>query len=121
MLRNMLLAKIHRARVTSADLNYEGSITIDEDLMDAVGMLSYEKVQVLNITTGARAETYTIPGQRGKGDITMNGAIARMACIDDLLIILAYGYIEEESAKKVTPKIIVLDEKNRIIKKLNIS
>jgi len=121
MLRNMLLAKIHRARVTSANLNYEGSITIDEDLMDEVGMLSHEKVQVLNITTGARAETYTIPGPRGKGDITMNGAIARLACVDDIIIILAYGYIEEESAKKIKPKIIILDEKNQIKKKLNTS
>ena len=118
MFRNILISKIHRAHVTSADLNYEGSITIDETLMETVGMLPYEKVQVLNINNGARAETYVIPGTKGKKDIIMNGAIARIAQVDDLVIILAYGWIEESEAKSVKPKIIVLDENNQIAKTL---
>jgi len=116
MMRHMLLAKIHRARVTSADLHYEGSITIDETLMNAVGMIPYERVQVLNISNGARAETYAIPGPRDQGDIIMNGAIARMAQVGDLVIVLSYGYVEETEARALKPKIIVLDEKNRILK-----
>ena len=94
MLRNMLRAKIHRARVTGADLNYEGSITIDETLMEAAGILPYEKVQVLNLSNGARAETYVIKGKRDSGEIIMNGAIARLALVDDLVIILSYCFSE---------------------------
>ncbi|MCK4827693.1 aspartate 1-decarboxylase, partial [bacterium] len=83
MLRQMLLAKIQRATVTAADLNYEGSITIDKSLLDASGILVYERVQVLNINSGKRAETYVIKGKRGNGDIIMNGAIARLAQVGD--------------------------------------
>ena len=116
-MRVMLKSKIHRARVTGANIDYEGSITIDETLMDAVGLLPYERVQVLNITNGARAETYAIPGPRDQGDIIMNGAIARMAQIGDMVIILSYGFVEDAEARSFKPRIIILDEKNRISKK----
>ena len=116
MFRNMLLSKIHRARVTGADLHYEGSITVDEILMEAAGMLPYERVQVLNISNGERAETYVIAGERGSGQIILNGAIARMAQEGDPVIILAYGWVEDSIALKVKPKIILVDEKNRIIR-----
>lgn len=115
MYREMLKAKIHKAKVTEADLNYEGSITIDEALLEAVGMFPYEKVQVLNISNGTRAETYIIPGNRNSGDIVMNGAIARLAQVGDCIIILAYVHIDEELAGKIKPSIIVLDDNNRII------
>ena len=114
MLREMLRAKIQRAWVTASDLNYEGSITIDETLMEAAGILPYEKVQVLNINSGARAETYVIKGKRDSGEIVMNGAIARLVQVGDPLIILAYHYIEDERAAHVPPKIVLLYEKNRI-------
>jgi len=112
----MLRSKIHRAKVTDANLNYEGSITIDEALLEAVNMLPYEKVQVLNISNGARAETYIIPGRRDSGDIIMNGAIARLAQVGDRIIILSYVHMDEEKAKKMKPSIIVLDENNQIKK-----
>ena len=114
MLRTLLIAKIHDARVTEADLNYEGSITIDQTLMEAAGILPYEKVHVLNITNGARAETYVITGEKESGDIVMNGAIARMAQIGDRVIILAYGQIEEKRARDWHPVVVLVDEENRI-------
>ena len=114
MYRQILRAKIQRARVTGADLNYEGSITIDLDLMDAAGILPYEKVHVLNISNGARAETYVITGERGKGEIIMNGAIARLVHVGDDVIILAYASCTEEEAKDLKPKIVLVNEKNKI-------
>jgi aspartate 1-decarboxylase len=114
MLRTMLKAKIHNARVTAADLNYEGSITIDRTLMEASGILPYEKVQVLNVSNGARAETYVITGKKDNGDIIMNGAIARMAQVGDRVIILAYGMVEEKHALDIQPVIVLVDESNRI-------
>ena len=116
MLRHILLSKIHRATVTSANLNYEGSITIDETLMKAANILPYERVQVLNINNGTRAETYAIEGRKDSGEIVMNGAIARIAQVDDLVIIISYGLVEEEQAKVIRPKIIHVDQKNKIIK-----
>jgi aspartate 1-decarboxylase len=118
MLIHMLRAKIHRARVTDANLNYEGSLTIDETLMEAAGIIANEKVQVVNITNGTRAETYVIKGKRDSGEIVMNGAIARLAQIGDLVIILSYGLLEESEAKKMKSTTIVVDENNRIIKKI---
>ena len=114
MLRTMLKAKIHNARVTEADLNYEGSITIDQTLMEASGILPYEKVQVLNISNGTRAETYVITGKKDNGDIIMNGAIARMAQVGDRVIILSYGQVEEKFARNVHPIIVLVDDANRI-------
>jgi aspartate 1-decarboxylase len=116
MLRHMLLSKIHRATVTSANLSYEGSITIDETLMKAADMLPYERVQVLNINNGTRAETYVIEGRKDSGEIVMNGAIARIAQVGDIIIILSYGFVEEEQAKKLKAKIIHVDQKNKIKK-----
>ena len=117
MARNMLLSKIQRARVTSADLNYEGSITIDEALMEAAGLLPYEKVHVLNINNGTRAETYVIKGKKDSGEIVMNGAIARLAQVGDPIIILSYGSMEEDRARIFKPTIVLLDENNRIRQK----
>jgi aspartate 1-decarboxylase len=111
----MLLGKIHRATVTGADLNYEGSITIDETLMEAAGILVYEKVHILNIATGIRAETYVIRGKRDSGEIIMNGAIARIVQVGDPVIILSYGYMEEEKAKILKPRHVFVNESNRIV------
>ena len=92
--RTMVTGKIHRARVTAADLHYVGSITIDEDLLDAAGILSYERVQVVDIDNGARLETYTIPGARGSGEVQLNGAAARLVSPGDLVIVMAYQLVE---------------------------
>ena len=112
--RQMLLSKIQRARVTSADLTYEGSITIDETLMEAAGLLPHEKVHVLNINTGARTETYVIKGKKDSGQIVMNGAIARLAQVGDPIIILSYGSMEEDRARTFKPTTVLLDDNNRI-------
>ncbi|NQT26637.1 aspartate 1-decarboxylase [candidate division KSB1 bacterium] len=117
MLLEVLRSKISHAIVTQAELNYMGSITIDENLMDAVGLYENEKVHVLNLANGSRAETYVIKGERGKGDIVMNGAIARMAQIGDQVIILSYGFIDEKQVKNNKPKIIIVDEHNRVSSK----
>lgn len=114
MLIEVLRSKIHRAAVTQADLDYIGSITIDEDLMDAVELFENEKVHVLNLSNGSRAETYVIKGERGKGDIVMNGAIARLAQVGDRVIILSYGFVEQKNLKNHKPKIVVVDEHNRV-------
>ncbi len=113
----VLRAKIHRARVTETDLNYEGSLTIDETLMEAAGIFVNEKVHVLNISNGIRAETYVIKGKKDSGEIIMNGAIARLAQAGDLIIILSYGLVKENEAKKIRPKTILVDANNHIIQK----
>ena len=109
----MLKGKLHRATVTESDLDYEGSITIDEDLLDAVGFLIYEQVDVLNINNGERFTTYTIPGKRGSGDICVNGAAARLVQKGDLVIICAYEQMEAEKARNFEPRVILLNEQNR--------
>jgi aspartate 1-decarboxylase len=116
MLIHVLRSKIHRVWVTAADLNYEGSITIDETLMDAAGILPFEKVQILNIANATRSETYVIKGVKDSGDICMNGAIARLAQIGDPLIILSYGIVKEDQAQFFKPVIVFVDDKNRITK-----
>ena len=110
----MLKSKLHRGTVTQADLHYEGSITIDEDLLEAANMLVYEQVDVLNINNGARFTTYTIPGKRGSGQICVNGAAARLVQKGDLVIICTYLQIEQEKARNFVPKIILLDENNKV-------
>jgi aspartate 1-decarboxylase len=115
MLITMCKSKIHRATVTDANLNYEGSISIDRKLMDAANMLPFEKVQVLNINTGERAETYLIEGEPDSGTICCNGALARMVEIGDLLIIIAYGLMDENEAKNYIPKVIHVDSQNKIL------
>lgn len=110
----ILKSKIHRARVTDADLNYEGSITIDEDLIDAAGMLVHEKVAIVNNNNGERFETYIIRGERGSGIICLNGAAARKVQRDDVVIIMSYALMSPDEAKTYEPTVINLDENNRI-------
>ena len=111
-MRNMLKSKIHRATVTGADINYEGSIAIDTQLMDAADILPFEQVHVLNLNNGARFETYVIEGE--KGEICINGAAARLALKGDMVIILTYQQMEEEEAHAYTPKLVHVDLKNNI-------
>jgi aspartate 1-decarboxylase len=114
MFRNMMNGKIHRATVTEANLNYVGSITIDEDLLDAVGMIANEKVQIVNNNNGARLETYIIPGERGSGVICLNGAAARLVQPGDIIIIISYALVSEEKVTNHKPRVAILDENNRI-------
>ncbi|WP_026563900.1 aspartate 1-decarboxylase [Bacillus sp. UNC41MFS5] len=114
MFRNMMNGKIHRATVTEANLNYVGSITIDEDILDAVGMIANEKVQIVNNNNGARLETYIIPGERGSGVICLNGAAARLVQKGDIVIIISYALIAEEKVAAHKPKVAIMDEDNRI-------
>lgn len=107
-------SKIHRVRVTEANLNYVGSITLDEDLMDAAGLLEGEKVQIVNNNNGERLETYVIKGDRGTGIVCLNGAAARRAEVDDILIIISYAMMTPEEAKTFKPKTVFPDENNRI-------
>ncbi len=116
MLRSMLRAKIHQATVTEANIEYEGSLTVDEDLLDATGMKQFEQVRVSNLNNGERFETYLIPGKRGSGEICLNGAAARKGIKGDRIIIFSYGYYTEDEIKGFAPTIIRLDEKNDIIK-----
>jgi aspartate 1-decarboxylase len=107
-------SKIHRATVTEADLNYEGSITIDADLMDAADILPHEKVHILNVNNGERFDTYTIRGPRDSGVICLNGPAARLAHVGDTVIILTYAEMEREELLRHVPTIVFVDEKNRI-------
>ena len=116
MLREMCKAKIHQATVTEADLNYTGSITIDKTLLEELDILHYERVQVLNINNGARMETYVIEGEPDSGIICLNGAAARWAVPGDKVIIIAYCLIDDAQARSWKPKIVLLDEKNKITK-----
>ena len=117
MLVNMLKGKIHRATVTQAELNYVGSITVDEELLEASGIHEYELVQVVNINNGSRFETYTIAGEKGSGVICLNGAAARQAQTGDKIIIMAYAMMTEEKKKKYPPNIVFVDDENKIVKK----
>lgn len=109
---SMFKSKLHQMRVTEANLMYEGSITIDEDLLDMAGILPYEKVAVVNITNGSRLETYTIPGERGSRVCCMNGAAARLTQVDDRIIVIAYAGMEPEEARTHQPTVVVVDENN---------
>jgi aspartate 1-decarboxylase len=109
MLIEVLKSKIHRVTVTEANLNYIGSITIDEDLLDAANIIENEKVQVLNLNNGERIETYVIKGKRGSGEICLNGAAARKVIVGDILLIMSYAVMEFQEAKKFQPKIIFPD------------
>ena len=113
-MRTMLKSKIHRATVTESNLYYEGSITIDEELLIAADILPGEKVEVLNLNNGVRLETYTIAGEKKSGVICMNGPAARGACVGDLIIILTYAAVEDEKARAIKPRIVKVDERNRI-------
>ncbi len=117
MLRSILKSKIHQATVTEANLRYEGSITIDEELMKAADLIPGEKVHLLNLNNGSRIETYAVPGLPGSGTICLNGAAARWAQVGDQVIILSYGLMEEEEARTFQPKIVFVDSSNRIREK----
>jgi aspartate 1-decarboxylase len=113
-MRTMLKSKIHRARITDANLNYEGSITIDETLMEVADILPYEQVHVLDIDNGARFLTYVITGGRGSGEICINGAAARLVSVGDKVIILSYSTVTEEEARHSKPKLVYVNERNVI-------
>jgi len=113
----LLKSKIHRARITGVDMSYEGSIVIDADLMKETGLVVYEKVLVANIETGDRFETYVIEGEPGSGKIALNGAAARLGQVGDKVIILAFARVPQSEAEKFTPRIVQLDENNKIIRR----
>lgn len=115
----MMNGKIHRARVTEANLNYVGSITIDSDILDAVGMLPNEKVQIVNNNNGARFETYIIPGERGSRVICVNGAAARLVQEGDVVIIISYALVAEEKLSSHQPKVAIMNENNQIVELLH--
>ncbi|MEN8700752.1 aspartate 1-decarboxylase [Bacillus infantis] len=114
MFRTMMNGKIHRAKVTEANLNYVGSITIDKDLLDAAGMADNEKVQIVNNNNGARFETYIIPGERGSGVVCLNGAAARLVQVGDTVIIISYALVPEEKVDSHKPKVVIMGEGNTI-------
>lgn len=118
MLLEMFKSKIHRATVTQAELYYEGSITIDKYLLNEAEILPYEKVQVVNVNTGARLETYALEGAENSGIICLNGAAARLGAVGDELIIITYAQMTEEEAKKHKPNIVLVDKQNKVSKKL---
>ena len=110
----VLKSKIHRVRVTQAELHYVGSITIDEDLMDAANLIAGEKVQIVNINNGERLETYVIKGERGSGEICMNGPAARRTQVGDIIIIISYASMDFEEARSFEPRVIFPDDNNRL-------
>ena len=115
MWRQMLKSKIHRATVTGANIEYEGSITIDRDLLEAANMMMDEKVLVVNLTNGSRIESYAIPAERGSGTICLNGGAAKHGKVGDLLIIMSFGVLDEVEIKTHVPKLVKVDAKTRII------
>jgi aspartate 1-decarboxylase len=116
MQRHMMKSKIHRATITSADLHYEGSLTVDEDLLDAADLLKYEEVQIVNVNNGARFSTYVIPGPRGSGVIQLNGAAARLGMPGDLVIIISYGVFDAAEAEDYVPRVVFVDGANKPVR-----
>ena len=116
MQRHLMKSKIHRATITSADLHYEGSLTVDEDLLDAANLRVHEEVQVVNVNNGARFSTYVIPGPRGSGVLQLNGAAARLGMAGDLVIVISYGLFDEAEAVRHHPTVVFVDDKNRIVR-----
>ncbi|GAB4082497.1 aspartate 1-decarboxylase [Modestobacter muralis] len=115
MMRTMLKSKVHRATVTQADLHYVGSVTVDEDLMDAADLLAGEQVAIVDVTNGARLETYVIPGERGSGVLGINGAAAHLVHPGDLVILITYGLMDETEAKSFLPRVVHVDAANRVV------
>ncbi|HEY8717974.1 aspartate 1-decarboxylase [Pengzhenrongella sp.] len=113
--RTMMIAKIHRATVTQADLHYVGSVTVDADLLDAADLLAGEKVDIVDVTNGARLSTYVIPGERGAGQICINGAAAHLVHPGDVVILIAYGSLPDAQARTYTPRVVFVDGDNRIV------
>ncbi len=116
MQRHLMKSKIHRATITSADLHYEGSLTVDEDLLDAADLCEHEEVQVVNVNNGARFSTYVIPGPRGSGVLQLNGAAARLGMAGDRVIVISYGVFDEAEAERHAPTVVFVDERNRIVR-----
>ncbi len=114
-MRTMLKSKIHRARVTRVNIDYEGSIAVDKRLMEEADILPYEQVQVLNINNGARFETYAIEAEPDSGEVSVQGPAARLAAVGDIIVIISYHQVEEEDAHNLAPKLVYVDEKNAII------
>lgn len=114
MLREMLIGKLHRGAVTACRIDYEGSLTVDQDLIDAAGMLVHQKIQVLDINNGARIETYLIAGARGSREIQVNGAAARLFYRGDRVIVCAFAMLDEAEIRAYHPKVVLLDEANRV-------
>lgn len=118
MLRIIMKSKIHGAAVTETNLNYQGSITIDENLLEAADILPYEKVQVVNLNNGARLETYAMAGKKGSGIIGMNGGMARWGCVGDTVLVISYAEMETVEARSYEPKIILVDKKNKLVEEI---
>ena len=116
---NVLKSKLHLATVTGCALNYHGSLTVDPVLMEAVGLFPYEAILVSNVATGARAETYALPGARGLGQIELNGAMARLGAVGDRVIVMAFALLEPEEAEGQRPQVVALDGRNRIVERLD--
>lgn len=112
MKRRMMHSKIHRATITDCNIDYEGSITLDSELIQAAGMLPFEQVQVVDVNNGARFDTYIIEGAAGTGEVTINGAAARLVNRGDKIIIIAYGDVDESEARTLRPKVVLVDESN---------
>lgn len=115
MIRTMMTSKIHRATVTQADLHYVGSVTVDTDLLDAAGLIEGEQVSIVDITNGARLETYVIAGPRGSGVIGINGAAAHRVHPGDLVILIAYGGLDEREVREYRPRVVFVDEHNKLV------
>ena len=115
MFRTMMKSKIHRATVTQADLHYVGSVTIDEDLLEAADLLAGEQVDIVDVTNGARLTTYTIAGKRGSGVIGINGAAARLVSQGDIVIIISYGMVDDAEARMLEPRVVHVDAANKIV------
>lgn len=116
MQRHLMKSKIHRATITTTDLHYEGSLTVDEDLLDAADLVTNEEIHVVNVNTGSRFTTYVIPGPRGSGVVQLNGAAARLGHPGDVVILIAYGVFDETEAERHTPRVVFVDERNRAVR-----
>lgn len=116
MQRHLMKSKIHRATITSADLHYEGSLTVDEELLDAADLVEYEEIQVVNVNNGQRFSTYVIPGPRGSGVIQLNGAAARLGMPGDLVILISYAVFDAKEAERHNPRVVFVDAQNRIVR-----
>src|SRR5262249_46017475 len=114
----LLKSKLHLATVTQSDLNYHGSLTVDPVLMEAVGLLPYEAILVSNVANGQRAETYVLPGRPGEGQIELNGAMARIGAVGDRVIVMAFAQLSPEELEDHQPKVVALDEQNRIVERI---
>ena len=116
MRRHLMKSKIHRATITSADLHYEGSLTLDEELLDAADLVAFEEIQIVNVNNGARFSTYVIPGPRGSGVVQLNGAAARLGVPGDLVILMSYGEFDEKEVAQFRPRVVFVDERNRVVR-----